>query len=121
MKIEFRVDSRVIALGELQDNATARDFATLLPISLRLLDYDATEKIADLPRALTTAKGAQVWTPVAGDISFYAPWGNLAIFYRDGVASECLVLLGRLVSGTQALQRPGPLNVRISLAQPPHA
>ena len=30
MKIEFRVDSRVIALGELEDNATARDFATLL-------------------------------------------------------------------------------------------
>lgn len=121
MKIEFLINSTVIALGVLEDNATARDFATLLPVSLRLVDYDATEKIADLQRTLTTAKGAQVSTPVAGDISFYAPWGNLAIFYRDGVESEGLVLLGRLVSGVQAFQRPGPLHVMITLAQQPHA
>lgn len=121
MKIEFCVDGVVIALGVLGDNASARDFAALLPVSLRLVDYDATEKIADLPRALTMAGGPQASTPVAGDISFYAPWGNLAIFYRDGVESEGLVPLGRLVSGMQALQRPGPLNATITIVHSPHA
>ena len=121
MKIEFRVDGAVIALGVLEDNATARDFAALLPVSLRLADYDATEKIANLPPALTTAGAPQASTPVAGDISFYAPWGNLALFYQDGVASTGLVRLGRLATGVHALQRPDPLDATITLAHPPHA
>ena len=120
MKIEFLIDSTVIALGVLEDNATARDFATLLPVSLRLVDYDDSEKIADLPCAPTTAGAPQSSLPIAGDISFYAPWGNLAIFYRDGVVSEGLVLMGRLVSGIQAFERLGPLHVMITLAQPSH-
>ena len=117
MNIEFRVDGTVIALGALDDNATARDFAALLPLSLRLVNYDATEKIADLPRALAAAGGLHaLMTPVTGDMCFYAPWGNLAIFYRDGVESKGLVLLGHLLSGVHTLQRPGPLDVTITLA-----
>jgi hypothetical protein len=50
-------------------------------LSLTLEDYAATEKVATLERRLTTA-GAPAGTPPAvGDFSYYAPWGNLAIFY----------------------------------------
>lgn len=118
MHIEIRVNAVVIASGRLARNATARDFSTLLPMSLPLADYETTEKIAVLPRALTTGGAPPAWTPVAGDVCFYAPWGNLAVFYRDGVESDGLALLGRLVSGVQALQRPGPLQATIALARP---
>lgn len=50
-----------------------------------------------------------------GDITFYAPWGNLAIFVADGDGkpARALVWLGRIESGLPALQRSGPLSVRI--------
>jgi len=38
-----------------------------------------------------------------GDITYYAPWGNLAIFYRDFDYSRGLVRLGRIDSGIEAL------------------
>lgn len=114
VNIEFSRNGTVIAQAVLHDNATARDFATLLPLLLRMTDYDATEKTADLPRALTTAGAPDAATPVAGDICLYVPWGNLAIFYGDGVASPGLVRLGRLTDGVQALRFPGPMDVTIA-------
>jgi hypothetical protein len=57
------------------------------------------------------------YTPCIGDISFYAPWGNLAIFYEDGDLSSGLIRLGRLVSGVDAMRRTGPLAVRVDLAE----
>lgn len=68
----------------LEGSASAADFASMLPLSLTLdTDYAATEKIAYLPRTLTTAGAPAGVDPAVADIAYYAPWGNLAIFYRD--------------------------------------
>lgn len=40
--------------GSLDDTATARELAALLPLPLTLADFHGTERIADLPRRLTT-------------------------------------------------------------------
>jgi hypothetical protein len=80
----------------LHDNPTARDFASLLPLTLTLRDYASTEKISDLPRELSTADAPPGADPTIGDIALYAPWGNLAIYYRDFHYSDGLVLLGRI-------------------------
>lgn len=97
----------------LDDCATARDFATLLPLELTLADYGSTEKIAELPRRLTTDDAPPGVAPATGDLAYYAPWGNLAIFLEDFRASSGLVRLGRIESGLEVLRRPGPLRVRI--------
>ena len=52
MKIGIRIQDKVIT-ATLVDNATSRDFVSLLPISLTLEDYAATEKISNLPRRLS--------------------------------------------------------------------
>ena len=114
MMIRIAVDGAVIATGLLDDNASARDFAALLPLDLLLSDYEATEKIADLPRRLSTVGAPTSCTPSAGDIAYYAPWGNLAIFYEPSPLSEGLVRLGRLQVGTEALRRMGTLAVRLA-------
>jgi hypothetical protein len=89
--------------GTLDDTAAARDFATLLPLTLTLTDFHATEKISDLPRRLST-QGAPAGTAAsAGDITYYAPWGNLALFHRDFTYSDGLVRLGRLAPGAAAV------------------
>ena len=116
MKIQIRADGAVIALATLDDNASAQDFAALLPLDITLEDYAATEKIAHLPRKLSLDGAPDACTPSAGDISFYAPWGNLAIFYRDGDFSSGLVRLGRLDSGMDAIRKLGSVTVRIQRA-----
>ncbi len=118
MKIQMSVDGIVIATATLDSNDSARDFAALLPLNLVLKDYAATEKVADLPRALST-KGAPVGhKPSTGDIGYYAPWGNLAIYHKDFAFSDGLVRLGRLDSGLDAMRRPGPVAVRVEHAPP---
>ncbi len=113
MKIRIDVDGKVVT-ASLEESAASREFAALLPLSLTLTDYARIERIANLPRKLTI-EGTTAGPVKAGDIAYYAPWGNLAIFAEDGDAEYArgLVRLGRVETGLPALQRPGPLKVRI--------
>lgn len=115
MKIEIIVDGET-ATATLYDTPTGRDFASLLPLSLTLKDYADIERISDLPRRLSTAQAPDGMTPEAGDITFYAPWGNLAIFVRGRTYARSLIPVGKVDSGLPALQRHGPLAVQIRAA-----
>ncbi|WP_333825283.1 cyclophilin-like fold protein [Pinisolibacter sp.] len=115
MKIRIVTGDR-FAVAELDDNATARAFVALLPLRLVLTDYAATEKIADLPGKLTTAGSPPGFAPKAGAVTYYAPWGNLAIFVKDFSHSAGLVELGRITSGLEIIGRPGPVPVIIERA-----
>ena len=89
--------------GTLDDTAAGRDFASLLPLTLTLTDFASTEKISDLPRELSTSGAPDGTAARAGDLAYYAPWGNLAIFYRDSPYATGLVRLGSLDSGIEEL------------------
>lgn len=117
MKIRIEMAGTNLS-ATLDDSRTARDFASLLPLSLSLEDYAATEKISQLPRRLSTEGAPDAITPKAGDIAYYAPWGNLAIFHKDFDHSPGLVRLGRLDSGVDAMRQRGPLQVTIRRAGP---
>lgn len=114
MHIRITIGSSQL-MATLEDNATAQAFAALLPLTLTLTDYHKTEKISDLPQTLTTAGAPKGMDPVVGDITYYAPWGNLAIFYRDFSYSGGLVKLGRVESGIELLRQSGPLKATIEL------
>lgn len=116
MQIRLKVNGKIITATML-DNATAREFISLLPMTLTLEDYAATEKIAYLPRKLSTAGAPAGIDPSTGDITYYAPWGNLAIFYRDFGYSKGLVSLGRIDDGVEALEVPGSVKATIELAR----
>lgn len=112
MKIRLSVDHQVVT-ATLYDNATARDFAALLPLSLTLEDYAVIERISNLPRKLATADAPAGMTPEPGDITYYAPWGNLAIFVDGRPYAGGLLPLGKVDTGLPALERSGPLKVMI--------
>ena len=82
----------------LEDSPAGRDFYAMLPLSLPLKDFNGTEKISDLPRRLSLQQAPEGCTPTAGTLAYYAPWGNLAIFYRDFSWSKGLIPLGRISS-----------------------
>jgi hypothetical protein len=116
MKIRIQIEGRALT-ATLGDGEAARDFLSLLPLRLTLTDYHSTEKIADLPRKLSTEGAPSGFDPDVGDIAYYAPWGNLAIFYRDFGWSEGLVKLGRLDAGGELPRSRGPLTVTIERAE----
>ncbi len=114
VKIRMDIEGTAIT-ATLLDTATAEDFASLLPLTLTLEDYAATEKIGYLPRRLSTEGAPPGSDPSIGDIAYYSPWGNLALFYKDSGYAGGLVELGKLDSGVEALNRLGPLTVTIEL------
>ena len=113
-KIQIELDGTVI-FATLDDNPTVRDFIARLPLTVELKDYASTEKVGFLPDKLTTQSAPPGSTPVVGDISYYAPWGNLAIYYQDFVYSAQLVRLGRITSGIEHLNFSGEKHATISL------
>ena len=80
----------------LEDSPAGHEFFAMLPLSLPLQDFNGTEKISDLPQRLSGRDAPEGCTPTAGDLAWYAPWGNLAVFYRDFSWSRGLVPLGRI-------------------------
>lgn len=112
MKIRLQVGGET-ATATLNDSAASRDFAALLPLTLTLENYAGVERIAPLPAKLSAAGSPDGIAPRRGDIAFYAPWGNLAVFVGDDVYARGLLRLGRVDTGLATLQRQGPFPVRI--------
>lgn len=118
MRIRILVGGTELA-ATLENNATSRDFAARLPLELTLKDYHGTEKIADLTPRLSTEGAPEGVDPDIGDITYFAPWGNLALFYRDFGYSRGLVRLGRIEGSVEILEGEGPLTARIERADQP--
>lgn len=118
MKIRIIVDGAALD-ATLEDTAASRDFAAMLPMEVTLEDYHGTEKIHTLPSRLSTDGAPDGVDPEIGDITYFAPWGNLALFYRDFGYSRGLVRLGRIEDGVERLAVGGDLDVRIERIEEP--
>jgi len=117
MKIRLIVGEQV-ATATLYDNATAKDFASLLPLSLTMTDYDTIERVSDLPRKLSIQDAPEGIAPSAGELTHYVPWGNLAIFIKPRSYSRSLLPLGKIDDGLAVVSQPGPYTLRIERVQP---
>ncbi len=86
------------ALVKLDENPAARDFYAMLPLKLKMSDYVGKEKITPaLPKALST-RGLSGYEPQVGDLFYFAPWGNVGIFYAKQPFHSGLVRFGRVSS-----------------------
>jgi hypothetical protein len=116
MKIRITIGGKVVT-ATLIDGEAARDFVSLLPLTLTLEDYAKTEKISYLPRKLSTRGASAGNDPNVGDIAYYAPRGNLAIYYRDVGYSNGLVILGKIDGEVEAFGVPGSIKATIELVK----
>ncbi|RVP54052.1 MFS transporter [Sinorhizobium meliloti] len=96
----------------LYDNPSARDFASMLPRDLRIEDFGGNEKIVHLPRKLTEEGTGPFGNERPGDLCYFKPWGNLALFYDD-YPWDGLIRLGRFDGGFEPLLVRGAYAVRI--------
>ena len=83
------------------DTPTSKDFLSLLPLTLTFEDYAGTEKISYPSNKLSTKEAPSGMDPTIGDFTYFAPWGNLAIFYKDFGYSNGLIKLGKIESGKE--------------------
>lgn len=88
------------------DTPAGRDFMSLLPLQAEFTDFAGKEKIAYLPRKLTTS-GAPTVRSMQGDFAYFRPWGNLAVFYKGFGSSDQVTVLGRIESGKERLASMG--------------
>ena len=112
MNVRLTIDAHQIDATP-NDSGAARDFTNLLPLSLGLDDFHQTERIAYPPRKLDTSGAPEAAEPQAGDLAYYTPWGNLALFHRDGDSpSTGLVILGHVADrDTERLATVGHVTI----------
>lgn len=113
LNVNITVGNRTVT-ATMEDNAAARDFLSRLPLEVTLDDYNnMTEKIFYPDPALTTEGVARGCTPVPGDITIYAPWGNVAIFCKNWPHSNDLIKIGHIDgNGIEVLSIAGDVSVK---------
>ena len=104
MNIQLEINGHRL-LATLDKTPSGRDFYALLPLTLNVEEYAATETIGYLPRKLTTQGAPAGIDPQIGDITYYAPWGNLALFHHDFGYSEGLIRLGHIDGSPDVIRR----------------
>ena len=114
LNVNITVGDRTIT-ATMEDNAAARDFLSCLPLEITLNDYNnTTEKIFYPDPALTTEGVTRGCAPTPGDITIYAPWGNVAIFCKSWSHSNDLIKIGCIDgNGIEVLSIAGDIPVKI--------
>jgi len=118
MKIRLKIADKEIA-ATLIDSETTRDFVSLLPLTLTMNDLFGREKFGHLPRAISEG-GKRTRTYEVGDVIYWSPGPDVAIFYRhDGqsIPSPGIIVMGKIESGMDLLNGPGTVKVTIDLVR----
>ncbi len=112
MKIRLFLAGETMA-ATLEDNPSAREFLAMLPLDLEASDFGSNEKIAYLPRKLRALTRGPVPDARAGDLCYFVPWGNLALFHGSYESTRDLVRLGRFDGDLAPLLIKGKFRLRI--------
>ena len=114
IKLRLKVADRTIT-ATLIDSEAARDFVSLLPLTLTMNDMFRREKFGHLPRPISTG-GKRTHTYAVGEIAYWAPGPDVAVYYRDDgeeIPNPGIIVIGRMDSGVEVLDVPGSLRVTI--------
>lgn len=103
--------------GTLRDSPTARDLIAQLPLALEFEDHNSLEKIARLPQKLTMDGVPKGDDPEPNDIGYYAPTGDLVLYYDDVGYFDGIVRLGVFTSDMDPIRtQAGTFTATIQLA-----
>lgn len=102
MKLKITIGDKSV-VATMYDNATAKDFISMLPSTLN--------------RKLSTQGAPAGCDPDIGDVTYYAPWGNLAIFYKDFEYAGGLIKLGKIEGGIRLFKTSQTLNAIFELVE----
>ncbi len=87
------------AEGIVYDNIAGRSFLEMLPLNIKMSDYNKTEKIGKVGKNININGLPSSFDPDISDIAYYEPFGNLCFFYRDFGLSYGLYSIGKITKG----------------------
>lgn len=99
MKISVKANGN-ITVFELNNSPAARDLHFQLPLTITVEDYGSNEKIFYPPQKLNITDTPKA-NAKAGTLAYYAPWGDVVMFYKDFGSAAGLYELGHAVSGSE--------------------
>ncbi len=85
---------------ELNGSQAARELYAQLPLSVGVENFSTSEKIFYPPKELDTANAPRAASG-AGTLAYYAPWGDVVMFYAAYNPAGGLYELGQAVSGAE--------------------
>ena len=118
MKININIGGKILT-ATLADNATARDFVSLLPLNVSMNDLFGREKYGDLPKALSE-NGPRTSRYEVGDVAYWSPDHQFAVYYRqdgESIPSPGVIPIAKIDAGTEAFNVPGSVKVTIEDAK----
>lgn len=97
LNIRIQANGKTV-IFELNDSSAAESLYGQLPMTIEVENYSNNEKIFYPDKKLDTSD-----TPLAdakeGTLAYYAPWGDVVMFYGDFGSASGLYELGYVVSG----------------------
>ncbi|RAM37358.1 cyclophilin-like fold protein [Arthrobacter globiformis] len=85
------------------DTPAGRDLLTQLPRTLSFRDLNGEEKVGHLEQSLTMNGMPQGDDPRVGDLGWYAPWGNVVLYYGDVRYWDGIARIGRIHGDLSAI------------------
>lgn len=116
--ITMTVGDTVIT-AELSDSQTTRDFLALLPRTVTLSRYGDREYYGN-PGGTLSTEGEAIPDFENGDVTFYPPSGNLAIFFgnEDTSNQANLIRMGKITSDLSVFENfPQSIEMQIAVAE----
>ena len=98
-KIRVQFDGNTV-IYELNNSQAATDLYNQLPLSLETEDFSNNEKIFYPPEKLDISD-APLAEGGSGTLAYYAPWGDVVMFYGNFQSNRSLYSLGQIVSGEE--------------------
>lgn len=112
MKISVTSKEKTI-IFLLNDSKAAKELYNQLPLKLDVEDYASNEKIFYPPKKLDISN-----TPMAnankGTLAYYAPWGDVVMFYKDFGTAPGLYELGSVLMGEEDIKNiSGTIKIKL--------
>lgn len=102
--MKIRVTNNELTINyELNDSSAAHDLAKQLPITTRIKNYSDDEKIF-YPKELDTSSTPSA-NAKAGNLGYFAPWGDVVLYYKDFGSYPGLYVLGKAINGKDNIEK----------------
>ena len=103
-----------VVVYELNDGTAATSLYEQLPLTMEVENYSTNEKIFYPPEELDTSDSPLAQAG-AGTLAYYAPWGDVVMFYGDYNENSSLYELGQIVSGAELVsEMSGTITITIA-------
>ncbi|WP_459202197.1 cyclophilin-like fold protein [Methanococcus sp. CF] len=102
MRISIESNGESIVF-ELNNGQAAKELYEQLPLTVEVKNYSTNEKIFYPPNKLNTSN-TPLTNAKTGTLAYYAPWGDVVIFYGNFGSAGGLYELGNVVSGSEHIQ-----------------